>query len=166
MPQEPPSGIEPTVRMASRVILLDGRDRILLFRWEDARLDAKSIWITPGGGIKQGETPGDAARRELFEETGINAQPEACVWRRSHTFRFGDTSIEQRELYYLIRRDTIDVRLDGLEPHERVAMTEHRLWSADEIAASGEWFAPRRLAELLRPLIRGEMPAAPIEIGV
>jgi 8-oxo-dGTP pyrophosphatase MutT (NUDIX family) len=152
--------------MASRVILLDGRDRILLFRWEDARLDAKSIWITPGGGINQGETPGDAARRELFEETGINAQPEACVWRRSHIFRFGDTSIEQRELYYLIRRNTIDVRLDGLERHERVAMTEHRLWSADEIAASSEWFAPRRLAELLRSLIRGELPPQPIEIGV
>ena len=47
-----------------------------------------------------------------------------------------------------------------------IAMTAHRLWSADEIAASSEWFAPRGLAELLPPLIRGEVPPEPIEIGV
>ena len=151
--------------MASSVILLDERDRLLLFRWEDERLDEKSIWITPGGGLNEGEAPEAGAGSELREETSIDAEPGACVWRRRHTFRFGDVWIEQRELYYLVLRDTIDVRLDGLEPHERVAMAEHRMWSADEIAASSEWFAPRRLAELLRPLIRGELPAAPIEIG-
>jgi 8-oxo-dGTP pyrophosphatase MutT (NUDIX family) len=151
--------------MASRVVLLDARDRVLLFRWEDERSDATSIWITPGGGLNEDESPEAGARRELREETGIDAEPGVCVWRRSHTFRFGDVWLEQRELYYLVRRETIAVRLDGLEPHERVAMTEHRLWSVDEIAAARVWFAPRRLAELLRPLVRGELPAAPIEIG-
>ncbi len=165
MPQLPPPGLKPTVRMASRVILLDERDRILLFRWEDERLDTKSIWITPGGGVERGESPEAAARRELIEETGIDAEPGACVWRRSHTFRFGDAWIEQRELFYLVRRMRIEVRLDGLEPHERVAMTEHRLWAADAIAASSDWFAPRELASLLRPLLRGELPSQPIEIG-
>jgi 8-oxo-dGTP pyrophosphatase MutT (NUDIX family) len=165
VPPELPSGVEPIVRTASRVVLLDAADRVLLFRWEDARLDAKSVWITPGGGLNEGEAPESGARRELREETGIDAEPGACVWRRSHTFRFGDVWIEQRELYYLVRRNNVEVRLDGLEPHERAAMVEHRSWSAEEIAASSEWFAPRRLAELLRPLIRGELPAAPIEFG-
>jgi 8-oxo-dGTP pyrophosphatase MutT (NUDIX family) len=165
MPQQPPPGVQPIVRAASRVVLLDDQDRILLFRWEDARLEAKSIWITPGGGLNPGESPEAGAKRELFEETGIDADPGACVWRRSHVFRFGEVWLEQRELYYLLRRERIDVRLDGLEAHERVAMTAHRLWSVDEIAASNELFAPRGLATLLPPLIRGDLPAQPIEIG-
>ena len=166
MPPQPPPGIEPQIRHAARVVLLDARDRILLFRWEDERLrDVKSVWITPGGGLDPGESPEDGARRELREETGIDAAPSPCVWTRSHTFRFGSGWIEQRERCYLIRVPDITVSADGLEPEERIAMVEHRLWSVDDMAASSEWFAPRHLADLLPPLLRGDLPAEPIEIG-
>ncbi len=165
MPPKPPPGVQPIVRLAARVVLLDERDLTLLFRWEDERLDAKSVWITPGGGLDEGESPEAGARRELREETGIDTEPGPCLWIRSHTFRFGDVWLEQRERFYLVRVATIDVNTDGLEPHERVAMKEHRLWSAAEIASSGEWFAPRRLAELLTPIIAGDLPTEPIEIG-
>ncbi len=166
MPPEPPPGVQPVVRIAARVVLLDERDRILLFRWEDDRLDARSVWITPGGGLNPGESPEDGARRELREETGIEAELGPCVWTRAHTFRFGDGWLEQRERFYLVRTPVIDVVTDGLEPEERIAMVEHRLWSVAEIAASAEWFAPRHLAALLAPLVRGEIPPRPIAIGV
>lgn len=166
MPPEPPAGIQPIVRTAARVVLLDECDRILLFRWEDDRLlDARSVWITPGGGLNAGESPEDGARRELREETGIEAELGPCVWTRAHTFRFGDGWIEQRERYYLVRTPVIHVVTDGLEPHERIAMVEHRLWSVAEIAASAEWFAPRHLGELLPAVLRGDIPPKPIEIG-
>lgn len=166
MPPEPPPGVQPIVRTAARVVLLDESDRILLFRWEDARvLDARSVWITPGGGLNAGESAEDGARRELREETGIEAELGPCVWTRAHTFRFGDGWVEQRERYYLVRTSAIHVVTDGLEPHERLAMVEHRLWSVAEIAASSEWFAPRRLAELLTPLLRDEIPPQPVAIG-
>ena len=166
MPPQPPPGVEPQIRDAARVVLLDDRDRILLFLWEDERLlDARSVWITPGGGLNPDESPEAGARRELREETGIEAPLGPCVWSRRHTFRFGSGWLEQRERFYLVRVADIDVSTDGLEPHERIAMVEHRLWSVDDIAASNEWFAPRRLAELLPPIVRGDIPAEPIEIG-
>lgn len=166
MPPQPPPGVQPQVRKAARVVLLDDRDRILLFRWEDERLlDARSVWITPGGGLNPGESPEAGASRELREETGIEAPLGPCIWIRSHTFRFADGWIEQRERYFVVRATDINVSTDGLEPEERIAMVERRLWSVDDIAASSEWFAPRRLAELLPPLLRGDLPAEPIEIG-
>lgn len=39
-------------------------------KWVFCRHKARSTWEIPGGHIESGETPDDAARRELYEETG------------------------------------------------------------------------------------------------
>ena len=39
-------------------------------KWIFARHKARTTWETAGGHIEPGETPVEAARRELFEETG------------------------------------------------------------------------------------------------
>ena len=46
------------VRRAGRVLLVHGRN---------------PTFAMPGGGIEPGESPADAAARELFEETGLRA---------------------------------------------------------------------------------------------
>ena len=47
------------------VILSEYQDKILLSRHK-----ARNTWETQGGHIEKGERPIDAARRELFEESG------------------------------------------------------------------------------------------------
>jgi len=58
-------------RPAVRIVCLDAQSRVLLLRWRDP-FDGEHLWEPPGGGIEPAETPLDAARRELVEETGLD----------------------------------------------------------------------------------------------
>jgi hypothetical protein len=45
-------------------------------------------------------------------------------------------------------------------------VTAIRWWTIDELERSEERFAPRRLAELLRTLLRDGPPPEPVDVGV
>lgn len=52
------------------IVFTDTRKRELLLV---QRVDAP-VWVLPGGGIDDGETPEDACIREVFEETGLKVR--------------------------------------------------------------------------------------------
>ena len=54
--------------------MLDDQGRVSLFKGVPAAGDVLACWFCPGGGLETGEGYEQAARRELFEETGIVAE--------------------------------------------------------------------------------------------
>jgi hypothetical protein len=86
------------------------------------------------------------------------------VWTREHTFEWDGRLVRQVERYYLVRVDS-----DAIAPQIDLAaeaVHDVRWWTLDEIEASDEEFAPRRIAALVRDLLAHGPPDEPLDAGV
>jgi 8-oxo-dGTP pyrophosphatase MutT (NUDIX family) len=140
-----------TRRRAARVILLDETGRVLLFRGGDPhRPEAGTWWFTPGGGLDDGESVEDAARREVREETGlVITDLGPVVLERRIEFDFEGVRYDQDETFFLVIVAGLEVDLRGWSDVERRSIVEHRWWTRAELATTTEAVYPEGLAELL-----------------
>ena len=159
----------PIPRPSARVVLLDSTDRILLFRCNALDDENPDFWLTPGGGLNDGETHEAAAVRELWEETGLTDVPLGpLIWTRRHVMLWNEKWVDSLEHFFVVRTDDFVVSHANLDENEAKFIQETRWWSLPEIirAKDEEIFAPRRLSELLAPIIAGEIPISPINTGL
>jgi 8-oxo-dGTP pyrophosphatase MutT (NUDIX family) len=155
------------LRLAARAVVLDEGDRILLVRFDFG--DRGVVWATPGGGIEDGESDEHALRRELSEEAGLEGFALGSpLWTRTHRVPMGAGRWDgQSERYYLVRVSSfVPAPRLSWDELRREGMTAIRWWTQEELEASGELFAPRRLRFLVRELLLHGPPAEPIDVGV
>lgn len=106
----------------------------LLVRMGEGLADGQ--WTLPGGGLAWGEDPAEAVRREIAEETGLDAEVGGVVGVYSRTFMRSDErpfhSVHVIGLYYAVDR------------------VEGRLRSEDGDTDRCEWVPLESIDELTR----------------
>lgn len=139
-------------RQAARVLLFDDQERLLLL-YDPDPVDG-SYWYPPGGRIEAGESPEQAARRELIEEIGADAVDIGpVVLRRRARFTWHGRLLDQDEWHLLGRLRGPVILQSRPRDNEAAAVAAHRWWSLSELRASGERFFPEGLADLVERLL-------------
>ena len=128
---------------AARVTDPEGRIALVKNGWSDG-------WIVPGGAVEPGEDPADAARREVREETGLEATIEDPLLVVDQTY----VSEADPDGRFSAQFVVFDARADGsIADLERLGVDESEIRAA-------RWFEtlPDDLHEddLFRPYLRSE----------
>ena len=135
--------------------MLNSNQEVLLFLFEHRAgpLEGQTFWATPGGGLKHNETFEQAAVRELWEETGIQAQDAGPhIAERMFTMQLpdGETVLADEQFFLLKLNQRINLQHNHRSALEQRVMTRHRWWSAAALASTDERIAPANLGDMLR----------------
>jgi 8-oxo-dGTP pyrophosphatase MutT (NUDIX family) len=88
-------GLVHYANLAAGVVVLDDRDRVLLVGQHRYTIDELS-WEIPEGGVLPSEAPLDGIRRELSEETGV----EATDWRELARLHLSNSVSDESAIVY------------------------------------------------------------------
>lgn len=151
----------PRDRLAARVLLIDGAERVLLFRGCDPATPQDRFWFTVGGGLEDGEGFPEAAARELFEETGLRLSAHELhgpVTRDVAEFPYDGHIYQQRQEFFAAVVDSWRVDESGFEKEEARAIDAHRWWTRAELAGTADAYYPENLIELLDRVLALGLP--------
>jgi 8-oxo-dGTP pyrophosphatase MutT (NUDIX family) len=155
-------------RETARVILADRAGRVfLLLTHFDPEVGLKPRWLSPGGGIDGREEISAAARRELFEETGLianSAQIGDQIWQTAGEWLWADGKSFHSfvDHFFLLVVDGFDAgQLDksGWTKDEHRDVLEYRMFGVDELSNLENLVGPPKLVEFLQSQVFADLIA-------
>lgn len=112
-------------------VIVSRDDKIFLARSEPgSRHVYPGCWLPPGGGIEEGESPEQALKREILEETGIDISPyeiklvsDKRTGISEKTLRTGEqVRVRMKFMEYLVKisdTDAADIRISLSDEHSQ-----------------------------------------------
>ncbi len=85
------------MRQTTQCYIRRNDEILLLYRNKKPDDPNEGKWLGIGGKVEQGETPEQANIREVYEETGIKLEPDACSFHGVIVFK--NTVYEDEEIY-------------------------------------------------------------------
>ena len=109
-------------------VLIDGNMVLMVRHVETTR----AYWTLPGGGVEAGETPVEAAVREVWEETGLRVRAVRMLFERSYFITKDGRETKNPEYVFLVEPEEQHDGLAqstriGIDPEEAHLPTAHRL---------------------------------------
>ena len=133
------------VRDNARAFILNEENQILLQRFIFSFTGRERIlWVTPGGGVEEGENFVEALQRELFEELGIEVDVAGDpILTLDIPFDGKYGKFISHEVYYLLHlsSDTI-VTFENMEEGEKDTFLDLKWWSLEELKNGDLEFEP------------------------
>ena len=118
---------------------------------------AKERILIPGGYVKEDELPSEAAKREFFEETGVNAEAESVF---AVQFR-----AEQWIIVFRMKYISGEPRSDGYENSEVLLLTPQEAVNRSDITNMSRAILKAYINEKENTLERGDYKSISLKYG-
>ncbi|MAG67689.1 MULTISPECIES: NUDIX hydrolase [Pseudomonas] len=142
------------VRKCSRLLIVNEKDQLFLFEYKDEH-GVEPFWATAGGELKAGETYLAAAKRELYEETGLACAIGERVLEREDVFAVAmSVPAIWQEQYFLVQCTSDDeVFAASWTDEEKTTIQRWAWWSLDDMRSAEAVFKPSILPDLLETVL-------------
>lgn len=153
-------------RIGARVLLLDHLDRVLLMHARDPDDPGHHWWELPGGGLDDGETPEQAAVREVAEETGIQLDHLGPrVWIRESRFRYRNRDHHRIDHVFLATcTHPVPTAATTFTENEKAGLIERHWFTATALHQCRDKLLPAELPTLFDAIVAGDLPEHPLHL--
>lgn len=154
-------------RNSVKIILLNSKNELLLLSTDDKSIKNKDgryngkFWQLVGGKIEEGETPIEAAKRELFEETGLSEEDVTfgdVVWKGELDLNMKGSMTHINQCFIYAKTNKENVTLKNLTDEEKSVIKSLEWLSLEKIRNSDDIIYPVVLPEYLPNIIIGNFP--------